>query len=137
LTLLQGKTNIKKLILILKKFSDVDNFPKDFNRLWYQSVGSKIQLFTLIQAFFPHICFIIFLPFRQYLNLKMMERVLLQRDLNELMVGDSFDLTMKYARLLGIIFICFMYSSGMPFLLIIATFTLLTQYLTDKYLSFE
>ena len=64
-----------------------------------------------------------------------MERVLLQRDLNELMVGEPFDLTMKYSRLLGVVFICFIYSSGMPFLLIIATFTLWTQYLTDKYLS--
>lgn len=65
-----------------------------------------------------------------------MEGVLLQRDLNELMIGDGFDLTMKYARLLGVIFICFIYSSGMPLLLIIATFTLWTQYLSDKYLSF-
>lgn len=64
-----------------------------------------------------------------------MERVLLQRDLNELMTGDTFDLTMKYSRLMGVIFICFIYSSGMPFLLFVATFTLLTQYLTDKYLS--
>ena len=64
-----------------------------------------------------------------------MERVLLQRDLNELMIGDTFDLTMKYSRLMGVIFICFIYSSGMPFLLFVATFTLLTQYLADKYLS--
>ena len=56
-----------------------------------------------------------------------MERVLLQRDLNELMIGDTFDLTMKYSRLMGVIFICFIYSSGMPFLLFVATFTLLTQ----------
>ena len=91
---------------------------------------------ALIQAFTPHIFVVIFLPLKNYLTLRKIEKTLLQRDLNELIVGDNFDLTMKYARLLGVIFICFIYSSGMPLLIIIATFTLLTQYLTDKYLSY-
>lgn len=113
----------------------MENFPTDFSRTWYQSVGAKIQLLALIQTFTPHIFFVLFLPFKKYLTIGKMKKALLQRDLNDLMVGDTFDLTMRYARLLAVIFICFIYSSGMPFLLPIVTFTLFTLYITDKYLS--
>lgn len=71
---------------------------------------------------------------RKFILMKI-STVLLQRDLNALLLGESFDLTLKYTRLLSVIFICFLYSSGMPILIIIGAFTLLVQYLFDKYYS--
>lgn len=85
--------------------------------------------------FYPPYFFCFIFAFQKIFDNWKDEKALLQRDLNDLMVGDTFDLTMRYARLLAVIFICFIYSSGMPFLLPIVTFTLFTLYITDKYLS--
>jgi hypothetical protein len=55
-----------------------------------------------------------------------------QTDLNSLYLGRDFRLYVRYAVLLATIFVCFMFSSGMPILWPIAFITCFSMYWCDK-----
>ncbi len=57
-----------------------------------------------------------------------------QGDLYKLFTPPNFDLSVKYAFALNIIFVCLFYSSGMPLLLLFGFLGLLFMYWSEKYI---
>ena len=49
-------------------------------------------------------------------------------------LGPKFVMEIRYANMLYVIYVTFMYSSGMPFLYVIAFITLFLSYWVDKYM---
>ena len=62
---------------------------------------------------------------------------IMNKDWIELYTGDEFFIDYRYSQILTIIFICFMYSSGMPILYFITVIHLIVIYWIDKYLIFR
>ena len=57
-----------------------------------------------------------------------------QRDYERLYLGPQFLLDYRYSQILTLVFICFLYSSGLP-LLFFTTFTqLMLSYIVDKFM---
>ena len=57
-----------------------------------------------------------------------------QYELNKIYLGPEFELSSRYANVLSILFVCYMYSTGMPLLLIIAALFFGLTYFIDKFL---
>jgi hypothetical protein len=58
------------------------------------------------------------------------------KDLIELYTGPEFMIDLRYAQVLNVTFVCMMYSSGMPILYILTSFTLLFLFWVDKFWLF-
>eukprot|EP00624_Nannochloropsis_granulata_P006150 evm.model.NODE_4462_length_12403_cov_26.642908.1 len=111
---------------------------------WYANVGVQLQFTALIAVFTPHIY-----PLSQYLILAPMQRGilwlgrawrggkaqppphLLQQDLNNIYIGPPFNILYRSGQILTTVFFSWMYSSGLPILLLFALLTFMLCYAID------
>jgi hypothetical protein len=116
------------------KHSKASSFSEDFDRKWYQQVGSKIIITWLANIVSPHLIHLALSPLLFYLRKRKAKLAIIQKDMNQLFLGPSFDVTAKYAIALNTIFVTMFYCSGMPLLLFLGSFSLFSQYWSYKYL---
>ena len=82
----------------------------------------------------PHLIHLALSPLLFYLRKRKAKLAIIQKDMNQLFLGPSFDVTAKYAIALNTIFVTMFYCSGMPLLLFLGSFSLFSQYWSYKYL---
>jgi len=109
--------------------------PEDFNTLWYETTGGLIMLNMLANICAPHV-YKFFLLWRKYKRiddiLQSTDVALTQRELNDAFLGPDFDISLRYAQIIATIFVCMMYSAGMPMLNVICFLSMLIFYWVDK-----
>ena len=119
----------------VKAYGLFDGNYSDFTQSWYLYVGSTIIITLFINIFSPHCAnLIIFRTIRKCLRFCCWKNAKSQQALNALFIGPEFDLAVKYAIILNLIFSCFLYSGGIPLLNCFCFCGLFVIYWTDKYL---
>jgi hypothetical protein len=107
----------------------------DFSRDWYVKVGATFVLTMTISIGSPHGLYLLFrYPLALFKRRFGWKKHKIQGDLNQIMIGPEFIIEVNTAINLSIVFTCFLYSSGMPFLNIICFFVLLIRYWVEKWL---
>ena len=105
----------------------------DFTTGWYARVGSAFCLTMLLNTITPNLLTWLRLCCLDECNrAKMRLTAVTQRQLNIAYSGAVFKLEYRYPTLLNVIFVTFLYSSGMPVLYPIAACTCGIMYWTDK-----
>lgn len=116
------------------KFSDITS-------LWYSNVGSTLLSTMFINVFsVPAIKFVevIFNLFARCFdrgcgcNARKTKKKT-QADYQSLYSGPEFYIDIRYSQILTTIFVCFLYSSGMPFLYVTSFMQLVLSYFVDKF----
>ena len=104
----------------------------DFTQEWFANVGTTILTTMLINIFSPHLynalrglCYCYYVS-RDDL------RAPTQRDLDRRVLGPPNDPAIRYAQLLNTVFVCLVFSTGMPLLLPIAAASTLLFFWVDK-----
>jgi hypothetical protein len=110
---------------------------KEFDFLWYETVGSSIQLTLLFGVLSPHVYSAISY-YRHHRRFKRLAEGALgacleQRDLNDAAVGPHFRFAVRWAEVLNTTFVVLMYGPGMPVLYLVAAATLAAGYWADKF----
>ena len=122
---------------ILKEFLGIEIVSSDeFSTEWFMTSGVSIILVMTFNILGPHLP-----PLYRYL--KMQEKIenakedpfvaLTQEELNTLHMGPEFHLSTRYAQILVTFYVCYMYSSGIPLLLMIGCVSFLVMYWVDKW----
>ena len=106
----------------------------DTTRQWYQDVGVPIITLMIITLASNIVSAMINRLIRSIKRCLLKKKKVLQVDLNTLYEGGEFDLADKYVKVLAFIFVCFMYSGGVPLLLPVLVVYLTLQYWVDKWL---
>ena len=108
---------------------------KDFTRDWYTKVGLIFQAISLVSIFSPHMIILLILhPLRAMKRACFWKNYKNQYELNKSMIGGNFDVSTRSAQILMVVFVCFLYSGGIPFMNMICFTAMLIIYWTDKYL---
>ena len=110
----------------------------DFSSKWFITVGDTLVSSLVLNIYFPAIeAFIWFLirTLRRVIDRRCWTRgtsVKTRQAYIEIHAGPVFYMHYKYSMILNIIFITFMFGTGMPILFPIATLTFLTLYILEK-----
>ena len=115
---------------------------KDFTVGWYAAVGVQLTLTSLLAMISPHIypltLYFIISPIQQRLakraEAKGTSTFVMQADLDQIFVGPRFDITERYPLILNMIFFSFMYSSGLPMMLVFALGAFCLSYVVDRFM---
>jgi hypothetical protein len=109
----------------------------DFTVEWYGTIGVNIILVQLGNIIVPHV-------WKFYYWYKMQKAIaaqkedpmvcMTQEELNSLYLGPEFVISSRYAQILSDMFICLMFSTGMPILIVIAVVNFYVTYWVDKFL---
>lgn len=102
--------------------------------LGYIEVGGKVTYIMALYIIYPHLLYLMALPYFRKKREKKFEEALIQREMNDNSLGPEFTVTQYYAITLNTIFVTLFYSSGLPILLWFAFFSLLIQYWVYKYM---
>lgn len=99
----------------------------------------KVGTFTVI-IMFVNIFSTVFIAFvtkfgKGCMKKKSWKKMVLQKDLNELMIGSEFNMHFAYSKILAFLYITLIFGPGMPLLYILFTAYLSFQYYTDKYMG--
>jgi len=113
----------------------------DLSPLWYSQVGSTLVSTMLISAFSGpggQITKIVTKKTFQWFDRKFgknpaITRKTNQTDYEEVYTGPEFALDTRYSQILTVIFVCFLYGSGMPVLYLTTFIQLTVTYFLDKY----
>lgn len=128
----------------------------EFTSKWYGNVGVDIALAVFILLIQPHVLPLFHYFFtkpkrlseakdavtsvlqgqtkRQKTCMRSKKGVFTQRDLDAICEAPSFILAERYAMMLNVLFVSFMYSGGMPVLMWVATGAFLLTFWVDKLL---
>jgi hypothetical protein len=107
----------------------------DFDRYWYFKSGSVFITTMLISIVSPHsFNLIVFYPLGLCRRSCNWRRHTTQHDLNQAFSTIEFDVATRTSVILNVVFTCFMYSGGMPFMNMICAGALVVIYWVDKYL---
>jgi hypothetical protein len=107
----------------------------DLERFWFTKVGSTFVTTMLISIASPNLLYIfLFYPIGACKRRCCWRSYETQHELNNVFLGPVFNIAQRTAQLLMIVFTCFMYSGGIPFLNIVCFFALFVMYWTDKFL---
>ncbi|KAL4437681.1 hypothetical protein ABPG74_012356 [Tetrahymena malaccensis] len=113
----------------------------DFNPLWFLQVGSTILLTMIFYIMMPYLNFIfqsLYVCLRRYYDRKWssdksITRQPTQQKYESVYLSPNLLIEVRYAQIMNIIFVSFLYSSGLP-LLIVSTFLyLISTYYVDKF----
>ena len=105
-------------------------FP-DFTDTWYEIVGVQILTTVMINAVLPLLPLLMSVLLRCIAPLRA-RCASTQPQLNDLYTGAQFSLSPRYGMLQTCAFTCFLYSSGMPILVLVAAVTFLVTYAIDR-----
>ncbi|EAR89910.3 tRNA (GuanineN(7))methyltransferase, putative (macronuclear) [Tetrahymena thermophila SB210] len=143
--------NTALIILIMNtKFNGVSNTTismlldgtfTDFNPLWFLQVGSTILLTMIFYIMMPYLNFIfqsLYICLRRYYDRKWssnknITRQSTQEKYESVYLSPNLLIEVRYAQIMNIIFVCFLYSSGLPLLIITTFLYLISTYYVDKF----
>ena len=111
-----------------------DNAYQDFTRTWFAEVGFSIMASMLCSIFAPHCFMCLYYVCKKCSMRPMLSFFDTQLAFNNWAIGADIDLPLKTAMQLVVIFGCFIYSGGMPFMLIICSSALFSIYTCEKYM---
>lgn len=107
----------------------------DFDRTWYLKVGSTFVIMMFMSTLSPHIFFLILsYPINACKRRYGWKKYKTQHEINSVFLGPEFDRAGKTAQILSVVFICFLYSGGMPILNILCFCTMFILFWVDKIL---
>jgi hypothetical protein len=135
LTLLANANFQNSVILGYIPYSDkiLNGTYFDFTREWYTDVGSIITSTMIVNAITPHFINLLFwYPVGCIKRRCCWKYYKSQVSLNRMFSGPEFNIATKTSQVLTVIFSCYLYSGGMPFLNIICFITLFSLYWIDK-----
>ncbi|PNH07275.1 hypothetical protein TSOC_006291 [Tetrabaena socialis] len=99
---------------------------------WFHDVGRPIVISIFVNTCIMHFKVGFWWWKRRY-SLARRYRSLTQKQLNKGFAGHEFELAIKYGQHLYVIFVVLTYSSGMPFLYILAAVHFISCYWSEKY----
>ena len=116
----------------------------DFNSDWFRLTGNLILTTMIINAFWPIFEFVMYALLRIWARLrdsrcrlnKYSTKKTSVHDYIEIWSGDKFYIHFKYAAVLNIVFVTFLFGFGMPILFPIAAFSFLIIYVIDVLLLY-
>ena len=111
--------------------SQLEGEYNDFTAAWYGDVGVALTLTMMIYIISPHMA-----PYLRYTKFicKDKESAPTQAHLNERMIGPDFHHSIRYPQIMVVVFVCMLYSTGIPIMYLIISVTCFSFYWTDKYL---
>jgi hypothetical protein len=117
----------------------------DFGEVWYLEIGVPIIMTMIINMISPHVStFVTWIlnRFKQWKDRSFssdhgITKMVTQNDLELMYTGPEFLLYERYASLLNTLFVCLMFSSGMPVLIPICFLTFWSYYWVDKFMLFR
>ena len=120
----------------LSWLSELGVFSGDFSSFskgWYAAVGASIAFTQVLDIFIPHIFpvlqALILFPYQRRSSQK---AAVSQAELNEAYTPPPLDIGKRYPVMLKAIFVCMLFSSGMPILYVITAVHLWVMYLLEK-----
>lgn len=106
---------------------------RDFSPAWYSTVGTSLLTTMFFNILTPHayncVCALRHCDMLRNPDLSAPT----QRDLNRKVLGPLNDPAFRYARLLNTVFVCFVFSTGLPLMLPIAAASFIVFYWAEKY----
>ncbi|CAD7971463.1 unnamed protein product [Amoebophrya sp. A25] len=106
----------------------------DFDFDWYTDVGVGIVITMMINVFSPHVGTVLKAYWRKRRRKRLLEKdVKVLEDMNDVYVGQQFELATRYSTILTVVFVTLMYSAAIPVLLWMAAITFTGVYWCDKY----
>jgi hypothetical protein len=102
----------------------------DFVAGWFDNVGSSLLTTMLINVFSPHLYPIISGAWHCYFLRSTKAPTL--RDQSRKVLGPVRDPALRYAQLFNTLFVCFVFSTGLPLMIPIAATSFLVFYWVDK-----
>ena len=113
---------------------------EQFTLEWYQEIGSTIVITIVLMVFSPHLANLAFQLLyaikrcwdRSCTCNEKRTRKLVQEDYEKVNIGSEFMLEFRYANMLTVLSVTFLYSGGMPLLYPVAACFFFLTYWTDK-----
>jgi hypothetical protein len=107
----------------------------DFDSQWYETVGVMMLLTVSATVVAPHVE-PIYLYWQQQGKVKpgskKVKHAYSQTELNKLYLGPEFPIAIRYAQLLNLFFMTFVYSAGMPIMYLMGAVGFFVTYWVDK-----
>jgi len=107
----------------------------DLTPAWFRDVGYPLLVAMVYDIFLPFIPWAVegtWVSCRAKLLAKDWIARPSQRELNSLLEGSDFAMAENYARITNVVFVCFMFSSGLPLLNLVGLATFLVSFWADK-----
>ena len=134
------------ILLVNTRFSYSENFLfrgkfEDFSPLWYRSVGTTLLYTMIVNIFMGPFVNCTFAYLRAQKRCKdrgcgcnpKSTKTQYQEDYNALYTGPPFRIDFRYAGILTQLYVCFIYSAGMPLLYLVTLIFLIVKYYSDKF----
>jgi len=119
---------------VLQDMGVMDGEIDSFNKDWYLQVGANIVLTMIINTLAPHVP-----PCSRYCCRERLRRrrskvrkAVTQEQLDSLYTGPVFTIGPRYAVMLNVFFVCFLYAPGIPVLYMVGAASFLLGYWLDK-----
>ena len=111
----------------------------DFTTGWYENVGAQLLTTMFFNIITPHLypLFAYALYRWQHREARwpaLVKAAKSQRDLNEGFIGPYNDYSLRYSQLYNTLFVCVVFSTGIPLLLVVALASFTVSYWVDKLL---
>ena len=113
--------------------TSIDNYPNDFNKTWFITVGSKMINLLIVGIVSPSLLNFLTIPLYSWLRKKAALSKKIQREMNEAYLPPAFELQGRYSFVLNIIFVTMLFSSGIPVLIVFSFLVFLVMYIIDTY----
>jgi hypothetical protein len=106
----------------------------DFDRGWYSEVGFSILISMVFSTFAPHYLMCLYYKIKRRSIGCMKSFFDTQLAYNNWVIGADIDLPLKTAIELVIIYACFIYAGGLPWMLAICSIALFAMFHAEKYM---
>ena len=104
----------------------------EFEPDWYYEVGVSVLITMFLNSMNPHLLSLLAIPYDRCRRERCHAKRKTQNELNQLFQGRTFVLYERYSVLLNTVFSCMLFSSGMPILWLVASFTFALTYWFDR-----
>lgn len=110
----------------------------NFERGWYVKIGPILLAIASASLLYPHLftLFVVY-PCSAIKRAYCWKKYRNQYDLNKAFLGSEFNISPRLAEINSMVFLCYMYSGGIPLLAVICFFAVVVIYWTDKVLLFR
>lgn len=128
--------------LSIPYFPILDGTYTEFNVRFYKIIGSTLILTMLLNIVSPHAANMFYICLKGCSKCrdrgcscdKKKTKQITQKKYEKMNIGPIFDLDRRYSAILNVIYITLMFSTGLPFLYIIAFISFFLMYWVDKIL---
>ena len=120
------------LFFVLRYFGILDGSYEDFNSEWFGTIGPVIVFTMLLNIVQPHAAPLVKTVLNSVMIWLRKRSLLIQYDLDELYVGPDFVPESRYPEIMTTVFVCMLYSGGMPLLYVWACGAMFVTFWLDK-----